>query len=117
MIQSLEALLQLGISTGSSFAPNSRYYGIATASLKTPGGVTVVYLERRFIPPANSYAVVARHIVKQGERADLIAAQRLGDPLMYWQLCDANVAMRVGDLTAVPGSIVNVTLPAGTPRP
>lgn len=116
MIPTLEALLKLGVATGSSFAPNSRYYGVATTSLKTATGETVAYVGRRFIPPPSSFAVIARHVVKQGERVDAIAAQRLGDPLVYWQICDANVAMRVEDITAVPGTTIDITLPAGTPR-
>lgn len=116
MITSLEALLQLGVPTGSSFAPNSRYYGVATASLVTTTGETVAYVKRRFIPTPSAFAVITRHTVRQDDRIDVIAAQRLGDSLVYWQICDANVAMRVEDLTAVPGSNIDITLPAGTPR-
>ena len=45
-------------------------------------------------PGAPNFATVAQHAVRQGDRLDLIAAKYLGDPLMFWLICDANGAMR-----------------------
>ena len=83
------------------FPPTSRYAGTATATLALPDGSTVTYLRRRFVPPAESLASQQEHVVTQGERLDHIAAQFLGDPLLFWMMCDANDAMRPEDLEDV----------------
>ena len=44
-------------------------------------------------PGAPNFATVAQHTVQQGDRLDLIAAKYLGDPLMFWLICDANGAI------------------------
>ena len=53
----------------------------------------------------------------QGERADHLSAQYLGDPEMFWLIADANRAFDPADLTATPGTRVRITLPAGLPGP
>jgi hypothetical protein len=45
----------------------------------------------------------------------LIAAKYLGDPLMFWLLCDANGAIRPNSLIATPGSVLAITMPQGVP--
>jgi nucleoid-associated protein YgaU len=79
--------------------------------------VSVSYLARRIIPQpgAPNYATVATHTVVQGDRLDLIAAKYLGDPLLFWLICDANGAMRPGDLVSVLGSTIAITMPQGVP--
>jgi nucleoid-associated protein YgaU len=64
---------------------------------------------------APNFATVARHTVRQGDRLDLIAAKYLGDPLMYWLLCDANGALDPDALVATPGTVLNITMPQGVP--
>jgi hypothetical protein len=97
------------------FPPNSRYHGIGTAVLTIPEGRPVVYVQRRLIPPPESFALLQEHTVSEGERVDNLAAQYLGDPELYWRLCDANVVRRPEDLTSEPGSRIRITLPAGIP--
>ena len=79
----------------------------------TPDGRPIVYLLRRFVPPANCFTLLEEHTVMQGERLDNITAQHLGDPLQFWRVCDANNAMRPDDLTATPGRVLRITLPEG----
>jgi hypothetical protein len=57
----------------------------------------------------------AQHTVVQGERLDHIAAARLGDPEVFWQICDANAAMQPEELTATPGRRLRITLPPPAP--
>jgi hypothetical protein len=95
------------------FDSGSRYFGIDTATLQKPGQQPVVYILRRFVPHAASFQVVQEHTVVSGERPDHVAAQLLGDPTLFWRLCDANNAMRPEDLTAVPGAKISITLPEG----
>ncbi|PWT99393.1 MAG: hypothetical protein C5B51_27280 [Terriglobia bacterium] len=95
------------------FAANSRYYQLATRTIELVRGKPAVYLERRFLPPSSSFQVLQRHTVIQGERLDNIAAQFLGDPTLFWRICDANNAMRPETLTETPGRTLDITLPQG----
>ena len=49
----------------------------------------------------------------QGDRLDNIAARYLGDPELFWRLCDANVALRPTELTETIGRRILITLPEG----
>ena len=51
----------------------------------------------------------------QGDRLDLIAAKYLGDPLIFWLICDANGAIEPETLVETPGTVVNITTPQGVP--
>lgn len=95
------------------FASNSRYFGIATATLQKPGQPPMTYLLRRFLPLASNFQVVQQHTVVAGERLDHIAARFLGDPTLFWRLCDANNAMRPDELVETVGLQLNITLPEG----
>jgi len=113
----LAALIGLGVIPPVSFPTDSRYYGSATLTYTTAAGQSVSYLARRFVPQpgAPNFATVAQHTVQQGDRLDLIAAKYLGDPLMFWLLCDANGAIRPGALVETPGTVLNITTPQGVP--
>jgi hypothetical protein len=113
----LQALVDLGVVPTVTFPANSRYYASKTLTHVTPAGETVAYLARRIVPqpgPPN-FATVALHTVRQGDRLDLIAAKYLGDPLMFWLLCDANGAIDPRELVADPGSVLSITTPLGVP--
>ncbi len=113
----LQTLIQMGVVPSVSFPTDSRYYGSSTLSYTAPNGQTFAYLARRIVPQpgAPNYATVARHIVKQGDRLDLLAAKYLGDPLVFWLICDANGAIRPNELVETPGTILNITMPQGIP--
>ncbi len=113
----LQALLNMGVVPAVTFPANSRYYGFSTLTHTSPDGSTVSYLQRRFVPQpgAPNYSTVARHTVVQGDRLDLIAANYIGDPVMFWLICDANAAIRPDQLTETPGTVLNITLPRGIP--
>lgn len=114
MSDPLQALLQ-GPAKPSLFPPNSRYSGIDTGTLTTADGRTLVYVRRRFVPPPGRFALVQEHTVVEGDRLDNLTAKYLGDVERYWQLCDANAAMRPEELTETIGRIVRITLPEGIP--
>lgn len=97
------------------FQPTSRYYGIATGTITTSAGQTIVYTRRRFIPPASQFSQLQTHAVIDGERLDNITAEYMGDPQQFWRVCDGNGAMYPDDLTAVPGRQLRITLPQGVP--
>ena len=100
-----------------NFPPNSRYYGFQTKEFVDAAGRTLVYLERRFVPPPESFALLQEHTVTQGERLDRITAFYLGDPEQFWRICDANTPMRPDDLTETLGRRLRITLPQGIPGP
>lgn len=117
MSSPLTAFLQLGLVPPVSFPTDSRYHGTSTLTFTTASGQSVTYLARRIVPQpgAPNYATIARHTVVQGDRLDLIAAKYLGDPLLFWLLCDANGAMMPEDLLATPGTVLAITTPQGVP--
>lgn len=113
----LQALIQSGVVPPVTFPPDSRYYGFTTLQYTAPNGQTITYLARRFVPQpgAPNFSTIAQYVVRQGDRLDLIAAKYLGDPLLFWLICDANGAIRPEELVETPGTILNITMPQGVP--
>jgi hypothetical protein len=107
------------------FAPNSRYYGLPTATLPAADGRAIVYLRRRFIPPVGGSAaasattpvggnsLVLQHGVLKGDRLDNLAAGAYGDPELYWRIADANEAMAPDELTETSGRVLRITASQG----
>jgi hypothetical protein len=95
---------------------SSRYSGIETALLETPDGRTVIYLRRRFVPPAGRFTTRQLHRVVQGDRLDRLSAHYLGDPLLFWRIADANNAMRSEALVERQGRLLRIALPEATLR-
>ncbi len=109
----VQAMLAQTALKNTLFVAGSRYYGIDTTTIVDKQGTTIAYVRRRFVPPPSSFQLLQEHTVTQGERLDNIAAQYLGDPTMFWRLCDANNAMRPEDLTATVGRKLRITMPQG----
>jgi hypothetical protein len=110
--------LQSFLQTGTKpvlFPPTSRYSGINTAQFTAADGRTITYLLRRFVPPPERFALLQEHVVVEGDRLDNLAAQYLGDPELFWRLCDANNAIRPEELTENVGRTLGITLPEGIP--
>ena len=97
-----------------AFGPTSRYNGIEIAKIELDGE-TWSYVRRRFVPHPGTLAVVGEHSVLQSERLDHIAALYLGDPELFWRICDANRALRPEELTETIGRRLAITLPEGVP--
>ncbi|MCY7389930.1 MAG: LysM domain-containing protein [Leptolyngbyaceae cyanobacterium CAN_BIN12] len=85
------------------------------ATLTSATGRSLAYLRRRIIPPPEQFALLQEHRVVEGDRLDNLTAQYLGDPEQFWQICDANAAIRPQDLTAIVDRRLRITLPAGIP--
>jgi hypothetical protein len=111
----LQQLLTAGAVSQQSYGPESRYYGLPLLSLTSAAGVQTSYVSRRFIPPVEDFSLLQLYRVQQGDRVDVIAGAILGNPLSYWQICDANLALQPADVVAVPGAFIEITLPAGVP--
>jgi hypothetical protein len=97
------------------FDPTSRYYPIETATLTVtdPDGLPrqIAYKRRRFIPPVSEATRMLEHRFSDGERLDTITARYLGDPTQFWQICDANLALRPEELEAEAGRPIHVAMP------
>jgi hypothetical protein len=79
------------------FAPNSRYYKLATYTVTLRDG-SVVTATRSALP--NPLALAGYHRGVRGDRLDLLAARFLKDPTLFWQLCDSNGAPTPDGLAA-----------------
>jgi len=97
------------------FQITSRYYSLPTSELTTTDGKTIAYVQRRFVPPPERFALLLEHTVTDGQRLDLITAQYLTDPEQFWRICDANNAIRPDELIETIGRRLRITLPEGIP--
>ena len=109
----LQSLLNAGVIKTTTFPPNSRYNAVATTVLETPDGNTIAYFKRRFVPSPELFTTLTEHTVVQSDRLDNLAARFLGDPEMFWLLCDANGAIRPEELIETIGRRIRITLPQG----
>jgi hypothetical protein len=93
--------------------PTSRYYGCEITSHVADDGSVQQYLRRRFLPRADELHVLNEHVVKRGDRPDLISADHLGDPEQFWRVCDANPVLHPDELTVDEriGSAVRIPFP------
>jgi nucleoid-associated protein YgaU len=107
MSDMLNALLAAGALPQTSFDTASRYYGAAVFELHGTDGSTVRYIGRRFIPQPETFPSLIAHPVQQGDRIDVLAARYLGDPLLYWRIADANLAVRPSD-PLVQGQVIRI---------
>jgi hypothetical protein len=116
MSDSLGALIKAGVQVSSPTTPDSRYYGLPTLAYTQPDGTVVRYLARRLVPQPDQYTSIQQFIVLEGSRLDNIAAKTLGNPLLFWMICDANLATDPDDLTSQPGRAIAIPLPSAAPK-
>lgn len=91
--------------------PTSRYARLETKTYLSKDGKEVAYMPRRFLPQAEELQILAEVNVEQSDRLDLIASRILGNPLMFWQICDANNAMDPFDLVDESNIKLKVPVP------
>lgn len=115
MDNALAAIIQSAAGTGAPLNPSSRYYGDAVEQTTLPDGTAVAYLSRRIIPQASLYPRTQDYSVVAGDRLDNLAARFLGDPILFWMICDANGAEDPESLVAVPGRTIRIPLVSGIP--
>lgn len=101
----------------SPYPRTSRYFGIPTAVHTTPDGRELPYLRRRLLPDPQGLTQIGVHVVRQGDRPDLLAYQDFGDVEQWYRLADANPVLHPRELTETPGRRLRITLPAGIPAP
>ena len=96
------------------FPRTSRYYNIEIAKYVTADQREIVYLRRRFLPPSSASVIISEYSVEEGDRLDNVTAKNhFNDPEQFWQLCDANDAMRPNELTEEIGRRLKIPMPVG----
>jgi hypothetical protein len=113
--QVIQSMVAAAAGTGAPTNPSSRYYGAAVELYTTANGVQIAYLSRRIVPQASIYTALKSYSINQGDRLDNLAYKYLGDPILFWMICDANNAVDPDQLTAQPGSSIEIPLAAGIP--
>jgi hypothetical protein len=114
-MDAIQSFLQSNALTPPAFGPTSRYYGIPTVRMKQPDGRTVVYVQRRFLPPTENFSPLQVVTIGAQDRLDNITARFVGDPQQFWRLCDSNGAMQPEALVSNVGAMLTLTLPEGVP--
>jgi len=115
MDQALASLISSAAGTGAPTLPSSRYFGSATLPFTLPDGTKVMYLARRILPQPGIYQAVHSYVIVEGDRLDNLAAKFLGDPLLFWMICDANSNTDPDALTAQIGRSILIPLSSGIP--
>lgn len=115
MDRGLGSLIQSAAGNGATANANSRYYGAATESVNLADGTPVIYLARRILPQPGIYTSLQNYVVVDGDRLDNLAAKFLGDPTLYWMICDANGATDPNELTAQAGRTILIPVASGIP--
>ena len=111
----IQTLLSAAGLDSTTFEPTSRYYSKPLTSSVTVNGETIIHTTRRFVPPADNFALLQYHFVEQGDRIDNIAYKYLADPQQFWKICDGNNVDKPDDLTKEVGASIRITLPEGVP--
>lgn len=109
----IQALINAGQLPSNSFPVTSRYHLIETSQIDGSDDQPIVFLKRRFIPPPEHYLSIQQHVVLQRERLDNITAKYLIDPEQFWQVADANLAMKPQELTEEVGRILHIPQASG----
>ncbi len=73
----------------------------------------VPYLARTILPLASTLKPQSSYTIVAGDRLDNLAAQLLGDPMLYWVLLEANNISDPASLCAVPGRKIIVPAVVG----
>jgi hypothetical protein len=96
------------------FDTKSRYAKLEIAPLEITASDgskrTVSFVRRRFIPDTSGQATLLEHTVRAEDRLDIVTARYLGDPTLFWQICDANGGVAPDQLVETPGRSFRIAL-------
>ncbi len=114
-MSALGDLVKSATGTGGPYKQTSRYYGAAILTTVGPDGQPVVYVDRRIVPQPDVYISLQDYVIVEGDRLDNLAAKFLGDPLLFWMICDANGATDPDELTAQVGRTIQIPVASAVP--
>ena len=109
----VQMLINAGAIPASPFGPSSRYAKVAIGRYEVSSSESVPYVLRRFVPQARDIPLVTHHLVRAGDRIDVIAGHYLGDAELSWRVADANVVQDMIELTATAGARIVIPTPPG----
>ena len=89
----------------------SRYYDLPDRTHLTRDGREILFKARRLLIARPPRPPALWEEVAPADRPDLLAHRALGDPLMFWRLCEANAADDPFELTRATGRRVLVPPP------
>lgn len=115
MDNALAQLIQSASGTGAPTNASSRYYGAVINTLTLPDGTEVVYLARRIVPQPSTYTSVQSYALVENDRLDNLSARFLGDPLLFWMICDVNNVFDPENLTSQKGRSIQIPLASAIP--
>lgn len=87
------------------FFKGSRYEDVPDGTWTDAAGREHRFKRLRIVPPATAGR---RHVVRQGERLDLLAFAYYRDAERWWRLADANAATWPDDLVREPGRALRI---------
>lgn len=94
-------------------SPDSRYFYLPQRSTVGAEGEEQFFLARRIIPQADSYGIAQTVRADKDSRIDWLAAQAIGNPLLYWQICDANGLTEPATALQPDGKTIGIPIPRG----
>ena len=115
MESALASMVKSAAGTGGPTKQSSRYYGTPIETFTASDGTQVVYLQRRVVPQPDIYTTLQDYVVVDGDRLDNLAAKFLGDPLLYWMICDANDATDPDEMTVEAGRTIKIPVASAIP--
>jgi hypothetical protein len=109
----VQMLIDAGAIPTSPFGPSSRYAKVAIGRYQVSADESLPYVLRRFVPQAREIPLATFHLLRAGDRLDLIAGHYLADASLNWRVADANLATDMLDATATVGARLAIPLPPG----
>ena len=107
----VQMLIDAGAIPASPYSDSSRYRSVELTTLTRADGRLVAYSKRRFIAQPHELGLAAMHLVRGGERPDLLAHQHYQQALLQWRLGDGNAVIDLFELTDTPGARIKVPVP------
>jgi nucleoid-associated protein YgaU len=89
-----------------SVSPQSRYASTGASVVRVPNANGMYNLTVLRTVPAAA-APYTLHIWRSGDRPDLVAAEALGNPLLWWAIFDINPEI-IYPLSIPPGTVVRI---------
>lgn len=88
-----------------AFETSSRYYDVETirriVTDRNGNERILAHKKRRVIPSYDEQPTLIEHRFAEGNRLDNITARYLGDPTLFWRVCDANNVVRPEELEEI----------------
>lgn len=89
------------------FLKNSRYQGVRRFTPDAQGELRSKGTRAREIGPARG---VVEHVVREGDRLDLLAGHYYNDPRLWWRILDANPDLADASALSLPSRVGEVIL-------